>query len=91
MSNERTLQVDSSVIYAASSVAAFGPSALRAFRAELLRMASREDGLAADEAGQIPYWQPTPASVVSRRLAASVLREEADRLLDMHLPHTVAS
>jgi hypothetical protein len=89
MNNERRFQVDSSVVYASSSVAEFGTGALRAFRAELLRMASREDGLAADEAGKVPYWKPTPESVIGRRLAAAVLRQEADRLLDMHLTRTV--
>lgn len=90
MSNERRSQDDSPAPYASSSVAELGPKVLRALRAELLRMAMREDDLAADEAGHVPYWKPTPASVVSRRLAAAVLREEADRLLDIQLTRTLA-
>lgn len=50
-------------------------------RSLLLDLARREDELAAREAAAAPYWAPCPFSAIGRRLAASVLRAEADQLL----------
>jgi hypothetical protein len=50
-------------------------------RSVLLRLARRQDDLAADEAAATPYWAPCPPSVLGRRSAAAVLRAEADLLL----------
>jgi hypothetical protein len=53
---------------------------LSILRGELLRLAKREDDLAADEAAAVPYWSPYPASVDGHRAAAAALRREADQL-----------
>ena len=50
-------------------------------RSVLLKLARRQDDLAADEAAATPYWAPCPPSVLGRRSAAAVLRAEADLLL----------
>ena len=50
-------------------------------RSVLLKLARRQDDLAADEAAATPYWAPCPSSVLGRRSAAAVLRAEADLLL----------
>lgn len=50
-------------------------------RSLLLELARREDDMAAHEAATIPYWAPCPESVIGRRVAAAVLRAEADELL----------
>jgi len=50
-------------------------------RSVLLKLARRQDDLAADEAAATPYWAPCPSSVLGRRSAAAVLRAEADHLL----------
>jgi hypothetical protein len=52
-----------------------------AVRRELLRIAVREDDLAAAVAASVPYWAPHPPSVQAHRTAAAVLRSEADQLL----------
>jgi hypothetical protein len=52
-----------------------------AVRRELLRIARREDDLAATTAASVPYWAPNPPSVLGHRAAAAALRSEADRLL----------
>ncbi|GAA3664323.1 hypothetical protein GCM10022237_25520 [Nocardioides ginsengisoli] len=57
-----------------------GSTALQLIRAELVRLASREDRLAAEEAVRAAYWEATPPSVISRRLAATILREAAEQL-----------
>lgn len=46
---------------------------------ELLKLARREEELAADELAQVPYWMPTPASVLGHRAAASALRADLAR------------
>lgn len=48
----------------------------------LLTLAQREDDLAAVEAASVPYWAPSPETVLGHRTAARLLRAEADRLLD---------
>ncbi len=50
-------------------------------RSRLLELARRQDELAADEAAATPYWKPQPPSVHARRVAAAVLRAEADLFL----------
>jgi len=57
------------------------PGLLAAVRRELLKLADQQDHFASTEAAQVPYWSPCPTSVVGRREAARVLREDADRLL----------
>ena len=52
-----------------------------ALRRELLRLAPREDHLAAAEAAVVPYWAPHPLSVHGHRTAATALRSRADQLL----------
>jgi len=49
-------------------------------RRELLQLAKHEDELAANEAACVPYWSPTPASVIGHRAAAAALRDDADRI-----------
>jgi len=49
-------------------------------RRELLQLANHEDELAANEAAGVPYWAPTPASVIGHRAAAAALRHDADRI-----------
>ena len=58
-----------------------GPDLAVRLRRELLRLAHREDELAADEAAKIPYWAPHPSSISGHRAAAQVLRADADQLL----------
>ncbi len=53
----------------------------RELRSVLLKLARRQDDLAADEAATTPYWLPCPPSVLGRRSAAEVLRAEADHLV----------
>lgn len=50
-------------------------------RKELLRLAAIEDELAVTEAARTPYWEACPESVVAHRVAARVLRADADRYL----------
>ena len=50
-------------------------------RSVLLKLARRQDDLAAHEAAATPYWAPCPPSVLGRRSAAAVLRAEADQLI----------
>jgi len=52
-----------------------------AVRRQLLRLARLEDDRAATELARVPYWSPCPPSVVGHRVAARLLREEADALL----------
>ena len=60
-------------------------------RRELLQLASHEDELAANEAACVPYWAPTPASVIGHRAAAAALRDDADRLIGLAGPRTAAA
>jgi hypothetical protein len=53
---------------------------LAALCRELNAVAKQEDDAASAEAATVPYWMPQPTSVVGRRAAARVLREEAARL-----------
>jgi hypothetical protein len=53
-----------------------------AMRRELLRLAKREDEIAATEAAAVPYWAPHPPSVLGHRTAAEALRLHADFLLE---------
>lgn len=69
---------------------AFGPATLGMVRAELVRLAAREDELATEEAGRTAYWEATPASVLSRRLAARILREAADQIPSAPSPTATA-
>jgi len=50
-------------------------------RSRLLRLAKAEDDRAADEAANVPYWAPLPASVTGHRAAAAVLRRAAEGFL----------
>jgi hypothetical protein len=50
-------------------------------RKELLRLAAVEDELAVTEAARTPYWEACPESVIAHRVAARVLRADADRYL----------
>jgi hypothetical protein len=56
----------------------------KGLRRELLRLARMEDEIAAREAATVPYWAPSPASVLGHRLAASVLRDSADQIGNGH-------
>ena len=58
-----------------------GSAIISELRSVLLKLARRQDDLAADEAAATPYWAPCPPSVLGRRSAAAVLRAEADLLL----------
>lgn len=49
-------------------------------RRKLLLLARAEEDRAASQAASIPYWSPCPPSVQGHRLAAEVLRAEADTL-----------
>lgn len=55
---------------------------MQLLRRELLRLARREDELAALESATVPYWSPCPVSVLGHRAAARALEAEADALLD---------
>ena len=68
-----------------------GATLIQAIRTELLRLADREEALAAQEAMTVPYWAPLPSSVTGRRQAARALRAEADRLLTHRQVEEVAS
>lgn len=50
-------------------------------RQTLLRLAKREDDLAAEESARVAYWQPSSPFVAGHRAAAQALRNEADALL----------
>ena len=52
-----------------------------ALRQTLLRLAQAEDNCAANAAAVVPYWTACPPSVLGHRLAADVLRAEADATL----------
>ena len=54
---------------------------LLALRRALQTLAREEEERAANEAATVPYWAPCPASVQGRRMAAAVLRADADALL----------
>jgi hypothetical protein len=58
------------------------PTIAGRLRSILLELARREDALAADEAAATPYWAPCPSSSLGHRIAAALLRAEADRLLE---------
>lgn len=49
-------------------------------RRELLRLARVEEELAAQEAGNVAYWEPCPVSVLGHRAAADALRAEAEAI-----------
>lgn len=51
-------------------------------RSLLLELARRQDNLAADELAAVPYWSPSPSSILGHRTAADALRAEAETLLD---------
>jgi hypothetical protein len=53
-------------------------------RRELLRLARHEEDQAAAEAATVPYWSVGPPSIQGHRVAAAVLRAEADKLLTEH-------
>jgi hypothetical protein len=55
-----------------------------ALRRELLRLAGAEEDQAAKEAASVPYWAVGPPSIQGHRVAAAVLRAEADKLLSEH-------
>jgi len=55
-----------------------------ALRRELLRLARAEEDRAATEAATVPYWTAGPPTIQGHRVAAEVLRAEADRLLSEH-------
>jgi hypothetical protein len=55
-----------------------------ALRRELLRLARAEEDQAATEAATVPYWTAGPPSIQGHRVAATILRAEADRLLSEH-------
>lgn len=55
-----------------------------ALRRELLRLARAEESQAATEAAQVPYWTIDPPSIQGHRVAAAILRAEADKLLSEH-------
>jgi hypothetical protein len=57
-------------------------------RRELLRLAKTEEDIAADEAATVPYWAPSPASILGHRIAASVLRTFADQVSAPYAPVT---
>ena len=46
----------------------------------LLKLAKSQDELAATEAAATPYWAPWPPTVIGHRMAATLLRAEADQL-----------
>ncbi len=50
-------------------------------RSRLLDLARRQDDLAAQVAATTPDWKPQPSTVHGHRIAAAVLRAEADLLL----------
>jgi hypothetical protein len=52
-----------------------------ALRQELLRLARFEENRASAEAATVPYWSPCPPSVEGHRMAAAVLRADADAFL----------
>ena len=56
-------------------------------RRQLLLLAKGEDNRAADEAANVPYWAPLPASVAGHRAAAAALRAAAEQFI----PHPSAS
>jgi hypothetical protein len=47
-------------------------------RKELLRLARREDDLAASMASAVPYWAACPDEVLGHRRAAAALRADAE-------------
>ncbi len=47
-------------------------------REELLRLARRQDDLAAAAAGTVPYWEACPDTVSGHRRAAAALRADAE-------------
>jgi hypothetical protein len=55
-----------------------------ALRRELLRLARDEEDQAASEAATVPYWSLGPPSIRGHRVAAAILRAEADKLLTEH-------
>ena len=52
---------------------------MAALRHELLRLAVEQEMLADQEAAEVPYWAPRPASVEGHRAAATALRADAER------------
>jgi hypothetical protein len=57
------------------------PELLTVLRRELLRLARLEEDKAATEAAAVPYWSPSPPSVVGHREAAAALRHDAQAIL----------
>ncbi|HJQ04613.1 MAG TPA: hypothetical protein VJ872_04175 [Nocardioides sp.] len=55
-------------------------TALTEIYALLVDLAGTEEALAHSEAAAVPYWAPTPESVVGHRLAAVALRARAEAL-----------
>lgn len=53
----------------------------RQLRQILFELARREEEIALAEAAAVPYWAPHPPSVLGHRVAAQVLRNEADHQL----------
>ena len=60
-------------------------------RRELLKLAIHEDELASSQAACVPYWAPTPASVIGHRAAAAALRDDADRISGLTALGTAAA
>lgn len=56
------------------------PEVSRVVRRMLFDLADEQDAAAADEAARVPYWKPTPYSVIGTRAAARALREAAARI-----------
>jgi len=52
----------------------------QALRKELLRLALREEDLAAQEAQRVHYWECMPVTVAIHRQCAAALRAAADDL-----------
>jgi hypothetical protein len=82
---------DQEEVQMSSPTNAGGPEAValgNSMRRELLRLAKIEDEIAAGEAATVPYWAPSPATVLGHRLAATALRDSADQIRDPHAATT---
>ncbi len=64
-----------------ASIATASAQLREALSNELLRLARQEENVAADEAEQVHYWEPTPVTVAVHRRCAAALRAAADELL----------